>query len=389
MRGIIRKLAVIPVVAALALAAACSDGGNDDNSGAKRPAKSEAAKAASSLAQFLEKNGFSGAALIAADGKVLLRNGYGDADRMQGVRNTADTKFCIASMGKMFTGVAIAQLVADGKLSFTDPIGKYLTGFPPEIADRVTVEQLLTHTAGFEEGKPRSGPAPMPPDTIAGMLEQIRQRPLAYEPGSRFAYSNDGYIILGALIEQLSGQSYADYVREHIFEPAGMTDTEVRNYRPNEIDGMAYGYMSVDANGDPLPPGADPAMAVGELQDNADRPQIASPAGGAYSTVDDLFRFAQALTDHKLLNAKLTEQLLSGKVAAARPGGPADEKYGYGFAERAIDGSRVVGHNGGTPGYESQLDIYLDEGYVVVLLANQDRTLVPAHRESERLFTGR
>jgi CubicO group peptidase (beta-lactamase class C family) len=135
---------------------------------------------------------------------------------------------------------------------------------------------------------------------------------------------------------------------------------------------MAHGYVV----------GAD-----GQLHDNAEMIQIGNPSGGAYSTVRDLLSFAQALTHHKLLSPALTEMILAGKVDVHRPGGPPVDKYGYGFADQTFNGVRIVGHDGGTPGYEGQLDVYLGKGYVVAILANQDRVLVPAIRRSQDLLT--
>jgi CubicO group peptidase (beta-lactamase class C family) len=331
---------------------------------------------------------FSGAVLVAKDGQPLLEQGYGMADQKRGVANTAQTKFCIASMGKMFTAVAVAQLVGQGKLSFTDTIGKYVSGFPPETAGKVTIHQLLTHTSGMGDAL-RRGPTTEPPRTIADLMKQIVKEPLQFEPGSQFGYSNSGFIVLGAIIERVTGQSYADYVHEHIFKPADMTATAIRVYKPSEIPDMAHGYMRVGPDGQPLPPGPGPGSAgqSGTLRDNGDMPQIGNPSGGAYSTVADMLRFAQAVTGHRLLSPALTETILAGKVYSQRPGGPPEDRYAYGFDDQKINGVRIVGHNGGTPGFEAQLDIYPDKGYTVIVLTNQDGVMVPAVRRSEEILT--
>jgi CubicO group peptidase (beta-lactamase class C family) len=224
-------------------------------------------------------------------------------------------------------------------------------------------------------------------------MKRIVKEPLQFVPGSRFAYSNDGFIVLGAIVERLSGQSYDQYVHEHIFKPAGMTSTQISAYRPNDIPGMAHGYMLVGQNGRPVlgrpPPGPGHSSAArsGALRDNGDLLQIGNPSGGAYSTVVDVFKFARALIKHKLLSPAMTDTVLAGKVNVTRPGGPPVDQYGYGFAVEEINGVRIVGHNGGTPGYEGELDIYPDRGYVVVILANQDQVLVPVIRRSEDLLT--
>lgn len=321
---------------------------------------------------------FSGAVLVARDGKPLLQAGYGLADRQARVPNTPQTKFCIASIGKLFTAVAVAQLAEQHKLSFNDRIGNYLSSLPAAIADHVTIAQLLTMTSGL--GNAALG-APHPPTTLAGMMELIAKEPLHFRPGSRFLYSNDGYIVLGAIIEKVSGQGYAAYLRQHVFKPAGMTHTDVSVYTPVRVPGMAHGYMLIAADGGPVSTGAPPTpeqpSTPTRLEDNSAMPQIANPSGGAYSTVGDLLKFAEALMNHKLLSPTMTRTILIPRINAPQPGGPPLDKYTYGFAYQAINGVIFVGHNGGTPGYEGQIDIYPRAGYVVVILTNQDQAMVP------------
>jgi CubicO group peptidase (beta-lactamase class C family) len=356
---------------------------------AGKPLPAEAWRAfADYLRQRAAAGEFSGTVLAVRHGKLLLQQGYGMADRQRGIANTPQTRFDIASMGKMFTGVAIAQLVQHGKLSFDDTIGNHVAGFPPEIAGRVTIHHLLTHTAGMDDAALMRRPdRPEPPHTLAGLMERIVNAPLQFQPGSRFGYSNDGFIVLGAIIERVTGQDYADYVREHIFEPAGMTDTDIRVYKPSQIPGMARGYALVGQDGQLLPPGPEQGSAArsGTLRED-DEPRIGNPSGGAYSTVGDLLAFAQALTRHKLLSPALTDTVLAGRVDTNRPG-PGEDRYGYGFSDRRINGVRIVGHNGGSPGYEGQLDLYPDSGYTVIMLTNQDQILSPALRRSEELLT--
>jgi CubicO group peptidase (beta-lactamase class C family) len=288
------------------------------------------------------------------------------ADRAAGRANTAQTTFCIASMGKMFTAVAIAQLVERGALSFDDLAAAHLPGFPHP----VTLHQLLTHTAGLGDVFARYRDSP-PPADLAELVAQVRTEPLRFAPGSAFGYSNSGYVLLGAIVETVSGQPYAEYVREHIFGPAGMNSTAVAVYRPADVEGMAMGYEI----------GPD-----GSLRGNGDRAQVGNPSGGAYSTVGDLHAFAQALLTHRLLSADLTATLLAGKVESDRRG-PGIDQYAYGFSDQTINGVRIVGHNGGTPGYEGELNAYPDLGYTVVLLSNQDGVLLPALRHTQETLT--
>jgi len=342
------------------------------------------------LSQQAATGQFSGAALVAEGGKPILDAGYGLADRTAGIPNTPQTKFGIASIGKLFTAVAIAQLAEQHRLSFSDTIGKYLTGFAPAVAGHVTIAELLDMTSGLGGVALRSAD---PPATLAGMIELIANEPLQFKPGTHFLHSNDGYIALGAIIEHITGQSYASYVNEHIFTLAGMTHTGVNVYTPADVPGMAHGYVLAGGNGQPAPAGAPPAPGQSPnpqpstLRDNSARPQIANPSGGAYSTVGDLLRFAAALLDHKLLGPAMTDTVLTPRVNAPQPGGPPMDKYTYGFAYQAIDGVSFVGHNGGTAGYEGQVDIYPQTGYVVVILTNQDQVLVPPIQRSEAMLT--
>jgi CubicO group peptidase (beta-lactamase class C family) len=311
---------------------------------------------------------FSGTVLAAKDGTPVLSAGYGFADRATHTPDTAQTKFCIASIGKLFTAVAIAQLAEQHKLSFGDTIGRFLTGFAPAVADHVTVADLLDMTSGL--GNVALG-RPSPPVTLAGQLDLIRAEHLAFSPGHTFSYSNDGYIVLGAIIQAVTRQAYGSYVREHVLDPAGMTSTDLSVYTPAQVPGMSHGY----------------ALEGSTWHDISAMPQIANPSGGAYSTVGDLLKFARALTSHRLLDPAMTATVLTPRINSPQPGGPPVDEYTYGFAYQAINGVRFVGHNGGTPGYAGQLDIYPATGYVVVILTNQDQALVPAIQRSEAMLT--
>jgi CubicO group peptidase (beta-lactamase class C family) len=362
------------------------------------------------LRQLTDNGGFSGTVLVARDGRPLLEAGYGMADREAGEVNTAGTLFCIGSMGKMFTGVAVAQLVEDGRVSFEDPIGEHVPGFPPEIADTVTVHHLLTHTAGTGDIF-RADAITEENHTIAALMEHVVAEPLQFTPGSRYSYSNAGIITLGALIEHVSGRPYVEHVRDRVFGPAGMVDTDVRSYRPADVPGMAHPHTLIGPDGQPVkagPRGSDrSAPPTGaDLQDVGDQLKGGSPAGGSISTVADMIGFAQALLTHKLLSPAMTDTVLAGKVAMGgsapppgadrtagdgrqRKGPPPGEppEYAYCFVDRRMNGVRIVGHNGGTPGYEAELDIYPETGHAVVVLANQDQAREPAMRRSEEILT--
>ena len=298
---------------------------------------------------------FAGAVSITQGGALLLSAARGDADRERKVPNTPDTKFRFGSMGKMFTAVAIAQLAQAGKLSFDDPLGKFLADYPNAQVAKVTLHQLLTHTGGTGD---IFGPEFM---AKRGQLKTLRDyvalygaRAPEFPPGSRHQYSNYGFILLGRVIEEVSGKSYDRYVREHIFLPAGMTSTDNQPESAN-VSGLAVPYSS------------DPAGALRSAADTL--PWCGTSAGGGYSTVRDLQKFAGALLAHRLLDEAHTALLLTGKVETPRRG----LRYAYGFEDAQLpNGLHRVGHGGGAPGMNGVLAIYPEEGFVVVVLANRD-----------------
>ena len=299
---------------------------------------------------------FSGAALVAKDGEVLFSEAYGLADRERETPNTVQTRFRIGSMNKMFTAVAILQLVEAGKLDLTAPLGTYLTDYPNrEVATEVTIHHLLTHTGGtgdifgpeFEAHRKELR-------TLVDYVELYGERGPEFEPGSQWAYSNYGFILLGAVIEAVTGQSYYDYVNEHIYEPAGMTGT---GSVPEDqaVPDRAIGYM-------------DPSGGTDWRPNTDTLPYRGTSAGGGYSTVEDFARFADALLSRELLSPDSTELLITGKEEIG-PG----ISYAYGFEDhRGAEGNGWVGHGGGAPGMNGDLRIYLPSGYVVVVLANLD-----------------
>lgn len=298
---------------------------------------------------------FSGAVLVAKDGKPIFSSAYGLADRERNIPNNVNTCFRVGSMNKMFTATAVLQLVQAGKIQLTDPLGKYLKDFPnQEIRSKVTIHDLLTHTGGTGDiFGPEYDAHRLELRTLQDYVTLFGQRGPKFEPGSKFEYSNYGFILLGIVIEKVSGESYYDYVRDHIFKPGGMASTA----SPPEgqaTAGCAIGYTNLGGRA--------------ALRPNTDTlPFRGTSAGGGYSTVMDLLRFATSLQGSKLLSARYTEMLTTGKVSM---GGPM--KYAYGFGEQIVDGVRSYGHNGGAPGMNGDLEIYPQNGYVVAVLANQD-----------------
>jgi len=305
---------------------------------------------------------FAGAVLVTRHGKVLLQDAWGRADRKAGVANTPATRFRIGSMNKMFTAVATLQLAEAGKLKLDDPIGAHLPDYPnKEVAAKVTVRHLLTHTGGtgdifgpeFEEHR-------LQLREHRDYLKLYGRRGLTQEPGARFEYSNYGFVLLGALIEQVTGGSYDDYVRDHVFRRAGMRSTGAR---PESVDvpDRAVGYLRAS-------PGSDWAPNTDTL------PWRGTAAGGGYSTVGDMLRFAQALDSGRLIS----------ETTLAEATRPHQQQYGYGFDVQGQGRLRSYGHGGGAPGMNGELRIFPQLGYVVVSLSNLDP---PAASELVEFFT--
>jgi CubicO group peptidase (beta-lactamase class C family) len=306
---------------------------------------------------------FSGAVRVARNGTTVFDYVGGQAHRANGIANTLDTRFRIGSMNKMFTAVSVLQLVETGKIDLDAPIGTYLVDYPnKDLAARVTVRHLLTHTGGTGDI--------FTPEFMQKRLELCEPRDyiglygtrdVAFAPGDRFAYSNYGYVLLGAIVEAVSGESYYDYVREHLYRPAAMTASDSLA-ETAEVSGLAVGYTLQGPQG-PYP----------EARPNSETlPCRGSPAGGGYSTVGDLIRFAEGLRTGKLLGPELLQAATTRQVAM----GPGVAGYGFGFASTEVNGAREFGHNGGAPGMAAELMIFPELGYEVAIAANMDTQLV-------------
>jgi CubicO group peptidase (beta-lactamase class C family) len=299
---------------------------------------------------------FSGAVLVTKKGKTLFSGAYGLADRDKKVPNTLDTRFRVGSMNKMFTATAILQLVQAGKIGLTDPLGKYLPDYPNrDVATKVTIHHLLTHTGGTGDiFGPEYDAHRLELRTLDDYVALYGKRDLRFEPGSRWEYSNYGMLLLGVVIERVSGQSYYDYVAQKIFKPAGMTRSGSEPESQVVAD-RSIGYMHAPGKAEWVP--------------NTDTlPYRGTSAGGGYSTVGDMVRFAEALLSNKLLDAKHTQLLITGKVSAV-----GDVRYAYGFEDaRKPDGTGAIGHGGAAPGMNGELRIFPKSGDVVAVLANLD-----------------
>jgi D-alanyl-D-alanine carboxypeptidase len=304
-------------------------------------------------ADWAKKDDFSGAILVAQHGRVLFQKAYGLADRTNRKPNSLDTQFRFGSMGKMFTAVAVMQLVEQGRINLNAPVGRYLTTYPnQDIAKKVTIAHLLSHTGGtgdifgpdFKRHKDTLR-------TAKDYIDLFGTRSPAFLPGSRQAYSNYGFILLGRIVEQVSGLGYDEYVQRHIFGPLGMASTGNRAETKN-LPRRAVGYMGSGAG----------------LKSAADTlPMNGTPAGGGYSTVGDFHRFMQGLTSNRLMRHETLQKLIDGGVKTA------DGEFAqFDFGDTVPGAGRWIGHSGGAPGMAGTLEHFLGSGVTLIILANRD-----------------
>jgi CubicO group peptidase (beta-lactamase class C family) len=278
------------------------------------------------------------------------------------VLNNVDTKFNLGSMNKMFTATAIAHLVELGKISYDDPISKYIdeSWLPKEITEKITIRQLITHTSGlgsfFNETFDRSSRALY--RKLDDYKPLIKDEKLAFTPGERFQYSNTGMFLLGVIIEKATGEDYFDYIRRTIYAPAGMANTDCYEM-DYPVENLAIGYSP-----DPKSPY--------RWQNNLYKHVVkGSPAGGGFSTVRDLHKFALALESGKFVSPDTLKMLWTDYKGG---------RYGYGFEVDETDAGKVVGHGGGFAGINSHLNIYPDSGYIVAVMSNYDNGAGPLAR---------
>ena len=309
------------------------------------------------LSRLVKKDAFSGSVLISIGEEIVYAGAFGEADREKHIPNTLDTRFGLSSMGKMFTAIAIGQLAGAGRLAFDDKLSKYLgkDWLPADSSNSLTIRHLLSHMGGTGDFL-----GPLSEDKQRGTYLEVSDykkfiagQPLAFVPGTRFQYSNSGFILLGALIEKLTGKRYEDHVRTTIWEPAGMTGTAcLRRDRP--VKARAIGYYQEFENGN------------GRWKSNSSLVAAkGSPAGGCDSSVSDLHKFGVALRAGKLVKPEILaemwkEQSLPNPVM----------RYGLGFILGGNDSDRVVGHGGSFPGAYGEFDILLDRNATVIVLSN-------------------
>jgi CubicO group peptidase (beta-lactamase class C family) len=306
---------------------------------------------------------FSGAVLLALNGRPLLARAWGLASRAFGVPNTVQTRFNLGSCNKVLTSVAILQQVEAGRLGLHARVGDILPDYPnADVAEHVTVHHLLTHTSGMGSffNQQFAGASRARFRKVSDYAPLYVNDALEFRPGARFSYSSSGMMLLGVILEKVTGEDYFRYIREHIYEPAGMTRSDSFDLDADE-PGIAVGYTNT---------GEDGAYRPGPRRTNIFT-HIAkgSPAGGGFSTVEDMLRFDQALRNHVLLKPETTDLMLTPQVTTDFD--PA-VKMGCGIYLEEVYGKRIAGHSGVFAGVNSQLDLHLDTGFTVVVLSNYD-----------------
>lgn len=294
---------------------------------------------------FVKDKQFMGAVLVARGNDVLLDKGYGFANLEWQIPDSPKTKFRLGSITKQFTAASILLLEERGKLKVDDPVKKYMPD-APAAWDKITIFNLLTHTSGIPNFTSFPDYRKLEPfaATREELVTRFRDKPLDFQPGEKWSYSNSGYVLLGYLIEKISGESYAQFVQDNIFKPLGMADS---GYDSNSaiIEDRASGYA----------PGQNGIANAGYIDMT-----IPLSAGGLYSTTEDLLRWEQGLFGGKLLSPASLKKMTT----------PFKNDYAFGLGVRSVNGHEEIAHGGGIEGFNTALAYYPDEKLTVVVLAN-------------------
>jgi CubicO group peptidase (beta-lactamase class C family) len=312
------------------------------------------------LDEFLlgrEQKGLSAAFLVAKDGEIILRQGYGLADQKEMVPVTPETVFDIGSITKQFTAAAILKLEMQGKLSVTDSIVKYFKDVPDD-KKGITLHHLLTHTAGLRDGF-GGDYAPMTREQI---IDKAMKTPLVYETGKRHQYSNAGYSLLGAIVEIVTDGSYEVYLREQFFEPLGMTQTGYRLVKWSP-DRLARGYEK-----DLFGKTRDTGTALDHRWADDGPYWNLRANGGILSTVDDMYKWHLALLDNKILSDEAKAKLFKPH-ALEEEGGKAYYCYGWVRVKTSRD-TTLITHNGGNGIFFADFRRYVDDDIVIIFMSN-------------------
>jgi CubicO group peptidase (beta-lactamase class C family) len=294
---------------------------------------------------YVQRSVFMGAVLVAQGDEVVLNKGYGSANLEWNIPNTPTTKFRLGSITKQFTAASILLLEQRGMLKIDDPVKTYVKDAPASW-DPITIRHLLTHTSGLFNftSLPGFAQTQAMPSTPEQSIAKISDRPLDFPPGEKMSYSNTGYIVLGYIIEKLTGQMYGTFVEQNIFTPLGMKDS---GYDSNTalIPRRASGYT-------PGPNG--PTNSVFSHM------SVPHAAGGLYSTTEDLLRWERALFGGKVVSADALREMTT----------PVKNSYAFGLVVREINGRKEIWHNGGISGFNTSMSYYPASKITVIVLGN-------------------
>lgn len=340
---------VLLAITAAAFFAFATTGLNAQESKSLPSAEVVAAKADEYVKAQADANGFSGSVLIAKGDKVLFAKGYGLANAEFNISNTPQTKFRLGSITKQFAAMAIMILAEKGKLSLEDPVSKYIENSPEAWKD-VTIHHLLSHTSGIPSftSLPSYGASMPLPTTPTKTIDRVRAMKLEFKPGEKFNYSNTGYVMLGAIIEKVSGQSFEKYLEENVFTPLGMKDSGYDS--PTKIlKNRASGF---EVAGDKISHASYLDMTVPHA------------AGALYSTVEDLHRWSMALDDGKLISPGFAPKMYT----------PVKNNYAYGWVVGKRYGKQTIGHGGGINGFQTDITRFPEEKLCIVVLCNNNRS---------------
>ncbi len=295
---------------------------------------------------------FSGAILIADSSGILLSKGYGWANRERKVKNTPDTRFSLSSASKVFTGTAITGLVREGKLHFSDTVGMYIKGLPG--GHTITIHQLLTHSAGVDDFFKAPGFSYKHIRNCTDMLPFLRQLPLAYPPGDSCAYSTGDCIVLGAVMEKITGKPFPDYIQSAFIDNLGLQHTSFTPYWQLDSTQKQYalGYRKT-------------ATGYTPLAYDYDQGSIPLSAGGAWSSVTDLYRFNKAVFSGELTGNELLRQMTSRHTSQWE-----NTYFGYTWITSVKKGYHSIGHPGDSSGWHAMNEYYPRQGYMIILLTN-------------------
>jgi CubicO group peptidase (beta-lactamase class C family) len=294
---------------------------------------------------YVDAKQFMGSVLVAENGNILLNKGYGSANLEWNIPNAPSTRFRIASLTKQFTAAAILLLEERGKLKTDDPVKEYVPG-APAAWDKITIFHLLTNTSGIPDFTSFTdfGLTQALPTSPEQLIARFRNKPLNFQPGEQWEYSSSGYILLGYLIEKISGQSYKDFLQEKIFKPLSMQQS---GYDMNSliIPRRASGY-ALAPNGFVNAPYIDMSIPYS--------------AGGLYSTTEDLLRWEQALFGGRVLSAAALKKMTT----------PFKHEYACGLEVRSLNGRTIMEHGGAIEGFSTRMAYYPSDKLTVVVLAN-------------------